>query len=42
MSSSFFCKIVKFDKDEEVPFQLGYWPKACACKCAKNELFYLL
>ena len=35
MSSSTFFKIVKSDKDEEVHFQLGYWPKACACNCAK-------
>ena len=39
MSSSIFCEIVKSDKDEEVHFKLGYWPKACACNCAKMNSF---
>ena len=42
MSFSIFSKIVKSDKDEEVHSQLGYWPKACACNCAKMNSFYLL
>ena len=39
MGSSIFCKIVKYDKDEEVHFQLGYWAKACACNCAEMNSF---
>ena len=39
MSSSIFCKIVKSDKDEEVHFQLGYWPETCVCNCAKMNSF---